>query len=55
MYAKYKEFIVKYYETHAEKMKTYVTDKYHLNYDDVSKKKWGRRPLPILYFLIFKV
>ena len=48
MYAKNKEFFVKYYEENAEKMKTYEKDKCHLKFDDVPKKKRGRKPNPIL-------
>jgi len=48
MYAKNKDFFKKYYEENAEKMKTYEKEKYHLKYDDVPKKKRGRKPNPIL-------
>ena len=43
MYSKNKEFFVKYYEDHQDKMKTYEKEKYHLKYDDVPKQKRGRK------------
>ncbi len=36
------------HDKNADKMKTYEKEKNHLKYDDVPKKKRGRKPNPIL-------
>ena len=48
MYAKNTEFFERYCAENAEKMKTYEKENCRLKYDDVPKKKRGRKPKPII-------